>query len=58
MSYDTKCYKLAEAFMVDVRAEEPEMTEDAATAHTKALAQVIQNEIENYIEELSLKPSA
>ena len=44
--------------MVDVRAEEPEMTEDAATAHTKALAQVIQNEIENYIEELSLKPSA
>lgn len=44
MSYDTKCYDLAEAFLED----EPALNNES---HRKALAQEIQNAIESFIED-------
>ena len=45
VSYDTKCYKLAEAFLLD----DPEMCREEY--HAGPLAQVIQAAIEEYLKD-------
>jgi len=45
MSYDTKCYELAEAFLIDEPLTFPQFQH-----HADRLAQDIQNAIESYLE--------
>ena len=50
MSYDAKCYLLAIEFLEDSNTEYPEMHE-----HAQALAQDIQDAVENYFEDNELQ---
>ena len=52
MSYDTKCYELAVAFLNDYRYVSTEQRQ----VREAELAQIIQNSIENYLEDEAGEP--